>query len=87
MSSCVDTGYLDGGAANEAKGMNRFQRLHPFTVLAVAAAVVTTTTAAGLWWLSCTVIACALIVAWIVGKSLNLLAYRARSCCQLLPPS
>lgn len=73
MSSCVATGYLDGGAENEAKGMNRFQRLHPFTVLAVAAAVVTTTTAAGLWWLSCTVIACALIVAWIVGKSKKLI--------------
>lgn len=73
MSSCVATTCLESAAENEAKGMNRFQRLHPFTVLAVAAAVVTTTTAAGLWWLSCTVIACALIVAWSAGKSKKLI--------------
>lgn len=62
MSSCVAIGCLETEAENAAKGMDRFQRLHPFTVLAVAAAAVTTTTAAGRWWLSCTVIACALSV-------------------------
>lgn len=74
MSSCVAIGCLETEAENAARGMDRFQRLHPFTVLAVAAAAVTTTTAAGRWWLSCTVIACALIVAWSVGKSVKLVS-------------
>lgn len=73
MSSCVATGCLETAAGNEAKSVNWFQRLHPFTILAVAAAVVTTTTAAGRWWLSCTVIACALSVAWSIGKGWKLI--------------
>lgn len=73
MSSCVVIGCLATEAESETKGMDRFQRLHPFTALAVAAAVVTTTTAAGRWWLSCTVIACALSVAWSVGKGWKLI--------------
>lgn len=73
MNSCVAIGCLETEAENAAKGMDRFQRLHPFTVLAVAAAAVTTTTAAGRWWLSCTVIACALSVALSVGKGWKLI--------------